>query len=112
MDDRLILLFTFVISGLLTTLLAIPMILEKVKPNFLYGFRVPKTLDNPQIWYLANRYAGWRLMWAGMAISLSALVLYFVSALDLAAYAWSIFVIFCLAFGVGIWQSFIYLRKI
>jgi hypothetical protein len=41
----------FVVSGLLLCVLAIPMILKKVKPNFWYGFRVRKTLENPDIWY-------------------------------------------------------------
>jgi uncharacterized membrane protein len=39
--------------------LALPLILGKVPPNQLYGFRTPKTLSSPAIWYPANRIAGW-----------------------------------------------------
>jgi uncharacterized membrane protein len=38
--------------------LSIPMILGKVSPNKAYGFRTPKTLSSPEIWYAANRAAG------------------------------------------------------
>jgi len=46
-------------------LLALPMALGKVPPNQLYGFRTPKTLSSPDIWYSANRIAGWFMVLAG-----------------------------------------------
>lgn len=47
--------------------LAIPLILGKAPPNHLYGFRTPKTLSSPAIWYSANRRAGINLLLAGLA---------------------------------------------
>ena len=44
--------------GLLLMGLGIPFIREKVGPNDWAGFRIPATLDHPEIWYPANRYAG------------------------------------------------------
>ena len=38
---------------------SLPMILGKVGPNRIYGFRTRKTLSDPSIWYPANRAAGW-----------------------------------------------------
>lgn len=43
---------------LLMAALAIPMALGKVPPNAFYGFRTPKTLSSPTIWYPANRVGG------------------------------------------------------
>ena len=37
--------------GLLLILVAIPLIRKKIKPNHLYGFRVPQTLNDPDVWY-------------------------------------------------------------
>ena len=48
---------------------ALPMVLGKVPPNPIYGFRTPKTLSSPEVWYVANRIAGW-FMIAGAALAL------------------------------------------
>ncbi len=56
----------YVVGGLLLTGLSIPLILEKVKPNGLYGFRVQQTLDDPKVWYAVNKYSGKRLLAAGL----------------------------------------------
>jgi len=47
---------------LLMILVSVPMVMRRVPPNGLYGFRTPKTLSNPQIWYEANRLAGVNLI--------------------------------------------------
>ncbi len=38
---------------------SLPMILGKVGPNNIYGFRTRKTLSSREVWYPANRAAGW-----------------------------------------------------
>ncbi len=65
--------------GLLMLLLAVPMILQKVKPNPWYGFRTPKTLSDERIWYAANRYAGKVLLLAGLVTIAAAVALYSVA---------------------------------
>ena len=45
------------------------MILSKVPPNSAYGFRTAKTLSSQEVWYPANRAAGW-FMLAAAAISI------------------------------------------
>jgi hypothetical protein len=47
-------------------LLSLPMILGKVPPNRFYGFRTPKTLSSPDIWYRANRASGWYMIAASL----------------------------------------------
>lgn len=54
---------------LLAMVVAAPMILGKVPPNRIYGFRTPSTLESPDVWYPANRVAGWFLL-AGASLSL------------------------------------------
>ena len=49
--------------------LAVPMVLGVVPPNRFYGFRTPKTLSSPGIWYPANRVSGWCLI-AGGALAI------------------------------------------
>jgi len=46
----------YVIFGVFLAVLAIPLWLEKIGPNGLYGFRIKKTLENEKIWYAVNRY--------------------------------------------------------
>ena len=48
-------------------LLGIPLILRIVPPNYIYGFRIPKTLSDDGVWYAANYVAGWDLVLAGVA---------------------------------------------
>jgi hypothetical protein len=57
--------------------LAIPLIRGRIKPNHWYGFRIPLTLNYPDIWYPANRYAGWLLLIYGLALLVVSLVIPF-----------------------------------
>ena len=57
------------ILPLITIATAIPMALSKMKPNRYYGFRTPKTLSSPTIWYAANRACG-QYMIIASAVSL------------------------------------------
>ena len=73
---------------LLMILVSVPMVMRRLPPNGIYGFRTPKTLSNPQIWYQANRLAGlnlivgailtmvlgWALVWSFGAAKASVLV--------------------------------------
>ena len=46
-----------------------PMSLGMAPPNRFYGFRTAKTLSSPEVWYPANRAAGW-FMIAAAAVAL------------------------------------------
>ncbi len=50
--------------------LAIPLVLRKVPPNHLYGFRTPRTLASHEVWYPANAFSGKALLVA-CALSLA-----------------------------------------
>lgn len=65
----------FILTGLLFVILAVPMILGKVPPNQWFGFRVQKALEDPDVWYPANAYAGKLLLVLGLIIMGTALIL-------------------------------------
>ena len=56
---------------LLMILVSVPMVMRRLPPNAFYGFRTPKTLSSPQIWYEANRRAGVNLIVAAIFAMLS-----------------------------------------
>ncbi len=60
---------------LLIVLLAIPLILQRVPRNPIYGFRTPYTLSSDEVWYRANKICGVTLTIAGIGWLLAGLVL-------------------------------------
>jgi uncharacterized membrane protein len=48
--------------------LSVPLVLGKVRPNHIYGFRTPRTLSSPDIWYRANVFSG-KAMLVAMAVT-------------------------------------------
>jgi uncharacterized membrane protein len=58
-------------------ILALPLRLGKVRPNSFYGFRTPKTMSSPEIWYQANRFAGqWMLAASSLTLLINFSLLY------------------------------------
>ena len=62
----------YVLLGLLLVGLSVPLMRGKVKPNPWYGFRIHLTLDNPDLWYPANAWAGRRLLAVGVGMTVGA----------------------------------------
>ena len=65
----------FALVGILFVAVSIPLILGKVPPNTIYGFRTAKTLSDPEIWYEANRISGQDLCIAGIFTLIASLVM-------------------------------------
>ena len=65
----------YLLEGVVLMLVARPLIRRRVGPNRFYGFRTPKTLSSPDIWYPANEFSGRRLFTAGAAIAVCSLLL-------------------------------------
>lgn len=74
--------FYFLAYGLplLIIALGVPMVAGIVPPNTWYGFRTPKTLSSPEIWYPANRVSGRWMIAAAIAALVFNLVLLNVAA--------------------------------
>jgi hypothetical protein len=56
--------------GLLTTAMAIPLILRKIPMNRYYGIRIPKAFKSDENWYDINAYGGKVLLVYGVFLTL------------------------------------------
>lgn len=76
----------FSLSCLVLIGLSIPLMLGKIKPNGWYGFRIPLTMNHPEIWYPANRLAGWWLLGYAVLLLAASLLLPILPGMTLDAY--------------------------
>lgn len=106
------LLVLYSIGGLVLAGLSVPLILHKIPPNGLYGFRIPATLENPGLWYQVNAYAGRRLLVAGLGTAVGSILLYYLVDSGVDAYALSCLGLFMALFLWAIITSFLYMRSI
>nr|MBU1328460.1 SdpI family protein [Candidatus Omnitrophota bacterium] len=75
MDPELKPIISVILSSLLLIIISIPLIVNKIPPNCLYGFRLRKTLSDKGIWYKANRYGGTCLVMSGLIALIGCIVL-------------------------------------
>lgn len=61
-------------TGLIMALLGVPLWLQRVPPNSFYGFRTPRTVSDPEVWYPVNRISGRDLTLGGGIGALAALI--------------------------------------
>lgn len=73
----------FIGTGVLLIALSIPLIRRRVRPNALYGLRVPATLSDEVVWYEANARSGRDLCILGCVQVLVAVVLAIVPGISL-----------------------------
>ena len=107
----IILMNLFFFSGLLLAALSIPMIKGKIPPNGLYGFRVKKTMENPEIWYPVNAYSGKWLLAASLVQALAAVVAYYIPGISLDVYAYLVLAVWVVVFGIALTASIRYLNS-
>lgn len=106
------LIWLYIASGILLILLAIPLYLEKIRPNLFYGFRIRKTLDNPEIWYAVNKHgAGW-MMFSGLVTVLAAVGGSLIPGISLDAYATACALIFATVMTIGLVITFRYMDSL
>jgi uncharacterized membrane protein len=74
--EAIILVLHLVVSFLMAGI-GIPLALRRVPPNSLYGFRTTTTLQDPKVWYSANRSTGLWLIITGVAVAGTALGTFF-----------------------------------
>jgi SdpI/YfhL protein family len=112
MTDLVVLLITFEISGILLAALSVPLIIGRIPPNGLYGFRVRKTLQHPEIWYPVNAFAGKRLLVASLGNVLAAVILFFVPNLGLEPYAYAVLILWVVGFTIAIVSTLRYMNSL
>ena len=106
------LLVMYVVCGGLLIALSLPLLRGKVPPNAWYGFRVPSTMGNPELWYPVNRMMARWLLFAGLITVAGSVALYFVPGISLDAYAWLSLLLFTAPLTVGIFASVRRLRQL
>ena len=99
--------------ALVLIVICVPMILERVPPNRWYGFRTPRTLSDPNVWYPANRIAGQYLAVAAVLILLTTgLISLFNKSLSLKAMSLTLLTVSLTALIGATALSLIALRRI
>jgi len=106
------LLIIYVGGGLILALISLPLIYGKIKPNSLYGFRIPATLEDPDLWYPVNQFAAKRLLITSLVIIAAAIGLYFWPGISVDTYAYGFLGIFLAAFTIVIIQCLSYLHRL
>jgi uncharacterized membrane protein len=96
----------------ITVLVAIPMILGKVPPNDFYGFRTPKTLSSPEVWYPANRMCGVFLATAGVVSLIGLMAVFSGGAGDPKRTLPLVLATVLVPLAAAVGASFLYLRKL
>ena len=112
MNPLTLLMVLFVGSGLGLIALSIPLIRRRVKPNYWYGFRTRRTLNDPAIWYEVNAYAGKRLLICGIITIVAALILYFIPGLTVDGYALGMLFFALVPLTIGVAQSLRYADRL
>ena len=69
-------------------------------------------MENEEVWYPANEYAGKRLFWVGIGTVVSALVLFLLPIPNVGIYASAVGGIVMVGLVVTLVQSFLYLRTL
>ncbi len=101
------------IGGVLLIAISLPMIYDKIPPNGFYGFRTPRTMSDPNVWYPANRVAGRNLALAGVIVATTALVVFAMQKnLQPRTAALTLLIVSMAALIGAVVHSFIALRRI
>jgi hypothetical protein len=98
-------------SGILLVLISIPLLLEKVKPNPVYGFRIQATLEDSRTWYAVNKHFGKRLLVVGSVVCIGSAALYYVPHITVDGYALAMLAIFVIAFSIALFQSWKFMKS-
>jgi len=106
------LLYIYTGGGVLLALLSLPLIQGKIKPNPFYGFRVPRTLETPELWFAVNKYFARRQLIVALVEVAAAIGLYFWPNISIDGYALSALGIFVAAFSIAFIQGWRYLKTL
>lgn len=83
-------------------IVSVPLILKRVPPNVLYGFRTPRTLNDRALWFRVNYFAGWAFL---LASAVSAVLLSINPSTEFAALE------FIGPLAIALFASLAYLRR-
>jgi uncharacterized membrane protein len=113
MDPRTLLFTLFLCVGGVLCMISLPLILGRIGPNPFYGLRVKRTLDDPAVWYPANRVAAWWMLAAGALLMLVAAGVYLLlPRVGFVTYALTCLGTLVVALAVGFVRAWRYLRRL
>jgi hypothetical protein len=95
-----------VASCVVIAAISVPLILRRVPPNGVYGFRTNLTRSSTDIWYSANAFMGWALLVAAI-MSAGAL-----TVLPATAKRWLLLATFLVPLLSAVVASFMYLERL
>ena len=101
----------YVVIAVVTMLVALPLMRGRLPPNPWVGFRTPRTLRDPALWYAVNAYGGRLLFAVGVAFLAAAVVLAFVPGIDAGGYAVGGAVVLGLGLTAWVLLTFRYLAR-
>jgi uncharacterized membrane protein len=101
----------FIGMSVFLILLELPLAMNLVRPNPLYGFRVRRTLSDERIWYLANSYAGKVSILTGIVTIVLAAVLR-LTAMSPATYGWICVLVLVGGLVLTVVMTLIYMKRI
>ena len=111
MEVEIIVKLIFPVTGLLEVGLSIPLVLEKIPPNYYYGFRVEKIYSNKEIWYKVNKYFGRDFLVMGLIVITGSLIM-FVLNVSVAVFSLVGLVLLLIPLIIDLFRAFNYLSKL
>ena len=113
MDYNALMSLVFIFVGMLEIIMGIPLLLQKIKPNAIYGFRTSKTRSSDEIWYKANKYFGRDFLIAGIIVTICSLILLlYESSLSTIEISWIGILILTIPLVAIVVRGFFYLKKL
>ena len=92
--------------------ISIPLLLGKVKPNALYGFRFAKAAVSEANWYRINRCgAAWLMLWSVVILAVGVAALVRPIPIDARLRVWAVVLAPHLAL-IAVLQTWLYARKL
>ena len=107
----LIIIITFIGTGILFIGLSIPLIKRKIPPNDAYGFRAQAAFSSKSVWYEINEYSA-RLMRSVGVVILTAVPVLLILEIDETPFTMIMIGIILIGTIVMIVRSFIHLRRL
>jgi uncharacterized membrane protein len=99
---------SFLVPCTIVAVASIPLMLNVVPPNRIYGFRTRQTLANRELWFRANRFAGCALFIAsGTSAAVFAIHPEYASARSAMG-----LVVFLVPLAAALVASFAYVRRV
>jgi len=108
----LVTLIALIATGGLLCAVSIPLMQKRVAPNRWLGFRTPRTLEDPELWYTVNAYAGKWLFGMGVLVLTTSILLYLVPNMNEDLYGGLMSFIVLATVLFGLFQSYRYQQHI